>query len=396
MGGRREYFRSALVITEVAGSLVLLVGFGLLTRALGRIQSVDPGFRADHVLTLRTSLPMPRYQRFESREPFYRHVLDKARLLPGVTGAAYTSFLPVAFGGGIWPVGIEGHSEDVAHRGSASLRFVTPGFFATMGIPLLAGRDVRLTDSSSAPYVALVSQSFVLRYCSGFNPLGRHINIGNQDRMVIGVVGTIRTRGLENSSEPQVYVSWQQPDGVSTWYAPKDLVVRTTADPSALANSLRRIIREADADEPVTDVRTLTEVVESNTAARRVQLAMLGAFGSLAILLAAIGIHGLLAFTVSSRTQELGVRIALGATRINIICMTVGEALKLAGIGIGAGIMIAYGAGRLLQSLLAGVDPWDLETLVIAIAVALFMTIAGSLLPAIRASRIDPTTAMRQ
>jgi predicted permease len=396
MGGRREYFRSALVITEVAGSLVLLVGFGLLTRALGRIQSVDPGFRADHVLTLRTSLPMPRYQRFESREPFYRHVLDKARLLPGVTGAAYTSFLPVAFGGGIWPVGIEGHSEDVAHRGSASLRFVTPGFFPTMGIPLLAGRDVRLTDSSSAPYVALVSQSFVLRYCSGFNPLGRHINIGNQDRMVIGVVGTIPTRGLENSSEPQVYVSWQQPDGVSTWYAPKDLVVRTTADPSALANSLRRIIREADADEPVTDVRTLTEVVESNTAARRVQLAMLGAFGSLAILLAAIGIHGLLAFTVSSRTQELGVRIALGATRINIICMTVGEALKLAGIGIGAGIMIAYGAGRLLQSLLAGVDPWDLETLVIAIAVALFMTIAGSLLPAIRASRIDPTTAMRQ
>ena len=265
-----------------------------------------------------------------------------------------------------------------------------------MGIPLLAGRDVRLTDSSSAPYVALVSQSFVLRYCSGFNPLGRHINIGNQDRMVIGVVGTIPTRGLENSSEPQVYVSWQQPDGVSTWYAPKDLVVRTTADPSALANSLRRIIREADADEPVTDVRTLTEVVESNTAARRVQLAMLGAFGSLAILLAAIGIHGLLAFTVSSRTQELGVRIALGATRINIICMTVGEALKLAGIGIGAGIMIAYGAGRLLQSLLAGVNPWDLETLVIAIAVALFMTIAGSLLPAIRASRIDPTTAMRQ
>ena len=173
-------------------------------------------------------------------------------------------------------------------------------------------------------------------------------------------------------------------------------MVRTTADPSALANSLRRIIREADADEPVTDVRTLTEVVESNTAARRVQLAMLGAFGSLAILLAAIGIHGLLAFTVSSRTQELGVRIALGATRINIIGMTVGEALKLAGIGIGAGIMIAYGAGRLLQSLLAGVDPWDLETLVIAIAVALFMTIAGSLLPAIRASRIDPTTAMRQ
>ncbi|MGI9074793.1 MAG: ABC transporter permease [Bryobacteraceae bacterium] len=395
MGGRRERLRSALVITEVACSIVLLVGFGLLTRALWRIQAVDPGFRADHVLTLRTSLPMPRYETPESREPFYRHVLEETRRLPGVTAAGFTSFLPLVLGGGIWPVQIQGHPEDLANRRTVSLRFVTPGFFSAMRIPLLAGRDVRQTDSHKAPFVALVSQSFVQRYWRNENPLGHHIDVGNHDRTVIGVVGDIHVRSLERSSEPQVYVSWQQADDVSTWYAPKDLVVRTTGDPTALVSSLRRIIRRADPRQPVSEVRTLTDIVEGETASRRVQLAVLGAFGAIAFLLAAVGIHGLLAFAVSSRTQEIGVRMALGAQRADIINMTVGEGFKLAVVGIIVGIALAYGAGRLLQSLLAGVKPWDLGTFTAAVVLSVMMTLAGSLLPAIRAVRVDPTTAMR-
>jgi predicted permease len=395
MGGRRERLRSALVATEVACSIVLLVGFGLLARALWRIQAVDPGFRADHVLTLRTSLPMPRYEQPDTREPFYRHVLEEARRIPGVSAAGYTSFLPIVLGGGIWPVQIAGHPEDLANRRTASLRFVTTGYFSAMGIPLLEGRDVRQADTGTTPYVALVSQSFVRRYWERGNPLGQHIDIGNHDRIIVGIVGEVRVRGLERNSEPQVYVSWRQADGVSPWYAPKDLVVRTTGDPASLASSLRRIIRQADPGQPISDIRPLSDIVQADTASRRVQLIVLGAFATIAFLLAAVGIHGLLAFAVSSRTQEIGVRIALGARAGDIVYLTVSEGLKLAVIGTLAGGALAYGAGRLLESLLAGVKPWDPGTFAAAAVLSAAMTVAGSLAPAIRAVRVDPATAMR-
>ncbi len=230
---------------------------------------------------------------------------------------------------------------------------------------------------------------------TGENLLGRRINIGNQDRIVIGIVGDIRVRGLERSSEPQVYVSWQQPDDVSTWYAPKDLVARTTGDPVALVSSLRRIIREADPTQPISEVRTMTSIVEEQTAPRRAQLAVLGSFGVVATLLAAVGIYGMLAFAVSSRTQEIGVRMALGAQHKEVFGMIIGEGFQLAVIGVVVDIALASGTGQLLQSLLAGVKPWDPGTLTVAIILSLAMTVAGSLLPAIRAVRVNPVIAMR-
>ncbi len=395
IGGRRQRLRQALVVVEVAGSVVLLVGFGLLTRALWRIQAVDPGFRADHVLTLRTSLPMPQYDQPEARDPFYRHVLDGAQRLPGVTAAAYISFLPIVHGGGIWPVEIAGHPEDIARRRTASLRFVTPGFFDALRIPLVMGRDVRESDSHKAPFVAIVSQSFVRRYWPDENPLGRHINFGNHDRVIVGVVGNVRVRGLERASEPQVYLSWQQTDDVSPWYAPKDLVVRAVGDADSLIPAVRRLIREADPNLPVSDVRLLTDIVAGETESRRVQLAVLGVFGAVAFLLAAVGIHSLLAFAVSQRTQEIGVRMALGAQRSDILGMTLRDGFQLAVVGIAAGVPAAYGAGKLLESLLAGVKPHDAASFAAAAALAMVMTLAGSLTPAIRAVRVDPTKAIR-
>jgi putative ABC transport system permease protein len=395
IGGRNERLRSTLVVAEVALSVVLLVSFGLLTRALLRVQSVDLGFRADHVLTLRTSLPMPRYESVEAREPYYRHVLSEARRLPGVTSAAYTSFLPVAFGGGIWPVQIEDHPEDEAQRRTVSLRFVTPGFFSTMGIPLLHGRDIGMGDTHTAPYVAIVSASFVRRYWPEGDALGRHIDVGNNVRTIVGVVGDIRVRGLERTSEPQVYVSWQQADNVSTWYAPKDLVVRTAGDPAVLATALQSIIHEADPSQPVSDVRTMTAVVEEDTATRRTQLAVLGTFGGIAFLLAGVGVYGLLSFSVSARTREIGVRIALGARPADVAALTLRNGLTLAGVGIALGAALAQVSGRWLESVLAGVQPNDLSTLVAASLLSLSMTCAGSLMPAVRAARIDPTHAMR-
>jgi predicted permease len=375
---------------------VLLVGFALLARALWRVQSVDPGFRPDHTVTLRTQLPMPRYREPETREPFYRHVLGEARRLPGVTAAAYTSFLPIVMRGGIWPVEIEGHPEDVARRRTVSIRFVTPGYFAAMGIPLLSGREIREQDTHSAPLVAIVSRSFVERYWPGENPIGRRFDVGNHVRTLVGVAGEVRVRGLERSSEPQVYLSWQQTDNVSPFYAPKDLVVRTQGDAAGLIPSLRRIVHEADPGQPIADVRLLADIVESDTASRRAQLAVLGAFGGVALLLAGVGIHGLLAFAVSTRTQEIGVRIALGAQRFDILRMTVGGALRLAMIGIVVGAASALVAGRALESLLAGVPPSDPAAAAVAVALALATTFGGSLLPALRALRIDPTTAMHE
>ncbi len=398
-GGRRERLRSMLVMAEVAGSVVLLVACGLFMRALWRVQAIDPGFRAESVLTMRTSLPMPQYETATARNQFYDRVLGEAKQLPGVSGAAYITYLPMVNTGGIWTVEVAGQTQDPGSRLTASMRFVTPGFFSVMGIPLLAGRDVERTDTHQAPMVAVVSQSFVKRYWPDQNPIGRHFTFGNADRTVIGVAGEVHVRGLERTSEPQVYMPYQQldkGDGITPNYAPKSLVIHAASgSASALAPALRRIIREADPQLPISDVRMMSDIVDSQTAARRVEAIMLSAFAAIAFLLAAIGIHGLLAFAVSSRTQEIGVRMALGAQGRDILGMILRDGLILAVAGIAIGAGLAYGAGIGLQSLLAGVRPGDVATFGAAIGLCLLMTMAGSLLPAMRAVRIDPATAVR-
>ncbi|HLW77748.1 MAG TPA: FtsX-like permease family protein, partial [Bryobacteraceae bacterium] len=394
-GGRRERLRAALVIAEVTGAVVLLVSCGLLIRAMGNVSRRDPGFRVENTLTLRTALPMPKYQERAPREQFYDKVLTEARRLPGVTGAAYSSFTPLLLHGGVWPVEVEGQPQEQWAQKTASMRFVTPGFFATLGIPLRMGRDLEESDTFTSRFVAVVSESFVQRYWPGGNALGRKITFGNYDRYIVGVVANVRVRGLEQNSEPQVYLPYKQEDRVSTWYAPKDLVLHSTGNPMTLVPALRRIVREADPIQPVSDVASLVDLLDKETGIRRLQVWVLGAFAAIAFLLAAIGIHGLLAFAVSNRTQEIGVRLALGASAGNILSMIMREGVVLALAGIAIGTVVAFGAGRALQALLAGVAPGDLETYAAAVGLCLVMTIAGSLAPALRAVRIDPTTAIR-
>ncbi len=396
VGGHRERLRSALVVAEVTLSVVLLVSSGLLIRALWRLHGVDPGFRTEGVLTLRTSLPMPKYEKTDRRGQFYSQVLSEVREVPGVSSTAYISFLPMAMRGGIWAVEVPGQPEGPADSATASLRFVTPGFFATLGIPVRQGRDVSESDTRESPFVAVVSESFVRRYWPGQDPLGRRFKFGFQERVVVGVVGDVRVRGLERASEPQVYLSYLQvPDGGLPWYAPKDLVVRSSLDPGALVPALRRIISRADPQQPISDVRTLAEIVEAETAPRSVEVRVLGGFAAVAALLAGIGIHGLLAFAVSNRAQEIGVRIALGARSGDILALVLRQGVLLAAAGVALGVGLAYGAGRALEALLAGVSPRDAPTFLTAVGLALVMTIVGSLLPALRAVRVDPLTAIR-
>ncbi len=396
-GGRRERLRAALVIAEVAGSVTLLVVCGLFVRALWRVERTDPGFHAENVLSLRTSLPMPKYQNDAARDRFYERVLDETKQIPGVAGAAYATGLPMTMPGGVWPVDVPDHPEPLSARENACMRFVTPGFFSVMGIRLLAGRDVAQSDTHEALRVAVVSESFVRKYWPGENPLDRRFNFGNTDRRVVGVVNDVRMRGLERSSAPQVYLPYEQFDGdkISPFYVPKALVIRATGDVRALAPVLRRIIHAIDAEQPVSDVLTLSDIVDSQTTPRRVQLTALGSFAAIAFLLAAVGIHGLLSFAVSTRTQEIGVRMALGARAGDIVHMIVRDGLMLSGIGIAIGAGAAYGAGIELRALLAGVDPGDFATFAAAIALCVAMTLGGTAIPAIKAVRIDAATALR-
>jgi putative ABC transport system permease protein len=402
-GRGTERLRSALVVGEIVASIVLIVCAGLLGQALLAVQGVNPGFAAENLLTMRTQLPVAKYGRTDTRMRFYAEVLDRVQALPGVVGASYISFLPMTFRGGIWEVlsatpdqGSPGGflPLDANHTHSASIRFVTPGFFGTLGTPIIKGRDVNAGDTLNAPFVAVVSESFARRLYGDENPIGRQFAIAFNARTIVGVAGDVKVRGLERQSEPQVYMPATQQNNLF-FYAPKDLVIKASPPVTALAPAVRSIISEAEPGMPITAVQTMEEIVTSETAPRVVQLRVLGGFTAIALLLAAIGIHGLLAFTVASRSREIGVRIALGASSGDIMRIVIGRGIVLAALGVLIGVVLAYAAGRSMQTLLFGINPADVAAFGAAIALSLVMTVLGSLLPAWRAVRVDPISVTR-
>lgn len=396
LGGAKERLRSALVVAEVAAAMVLVMSSGLLIRALARVRATDPGFRAAGVLTLRTALPQPRYASVASRHQLYDGVLSEIRALPGVAHAAYISYLPMVMRGGIWPVELGGVPADRREGQTASLRFTTPGFFAALGVPVRLGRNIDDTDAQQAPFVAVVSESFARRYWPGRDPIGERFRMAFAERSVVGVVGDIKVRGLERQSEPQVYLPHRQvADASLIGYAPKDLVIRASVEPASLIASLRRIVRKADPQLAISDVRTLEDIVDADIGPRLAQVRVLSVFAGLSLLLAGLGIHGLLSYAVSERIPEIGLRLALGAQPGSILRMVLGDGARLALIGGGLGLPLGYAAGRTIQALLAGVTPGDPATFAAGLALALLMTLTGSLAPALRALRVDPTVALR-
>jgi hypothetical protein len=301
--------------------------------------------------------------------------------------------------GGIWSATVAGEPAADAGESAVGLRFATPQYFATLGIPLRRGRDLAASDTRTAPNVAVVSESFVHRHWpGGQDPLGRTFKLADVERAVVGVVGDVRVRGLEQSSEPQVYLPPAEvADSSIIGYTPKELVVRTSAalDPMSLVPGIRRIVRAVDPDQPLARVRPLDDIVHDETAPRSTQLRLLGALALLALLIAGLGIHGLLTFTVSMRERELGIRRALGAEAGGIVGLVMREGLVLAAVGTASGILLGYAAARGMGALLVGVRPEDPLTLTAAGMLCLVTAAAGSLLPALRAARIDPMTALR-
>lgn len=395
-GGVALDLRGALVVAEVIASVVLLVTTGLLIRALWTIQSTSPGFRAESVLTLRTDLPFPKYAPTARRADFYTRVAEQVRAVPGVTSASFISFLPMVMGGGIWPVGLPGEPLERTPGHTASMRFVTPAFFKTLDVPIRSGRDVSEADTMTTQMVAVVSESFVERYWPGKDAIGRTFKLANSERTIVGIAADIRVRGLERTSEPQVYLPYkQQPDNSFIFYVPKDLVIRASTPLAQLVPAVRAIVHGVDPQQPISDVQTMTDIVDAQTASRSAQVRVLAGFAFVAFLLAAIGIHGVLSFAVSQRTPEIGVRIALGAQRRDILGMVLKQGVVMVAAGLVPGLALAYVAGRSLQALLIGVTPGDAATFATVTGVTLVMAIAGTLLPTLRALRIDPIRAMR-
>ena len=395
VSARTGRLRAALVLAEVVGTVILLIGTGLLVKALWRVQALDPGFRTEGVLTLRTALPTPKYGTPAARRDFYQRVMSQSRALPGFIAAAYVSYHPMERASGRLPVTAPGVAADPLSAPEAVIHFVTPGYFDTLRIPLLRGRDVSDHDDATVPFVAVISDSLAERLWPGQDPIGRRLNIARYDRTVVGVAGNISVRSLESPTDSQIYFPAEQLGTTSTYYAPRDLVIRASGNPTTLGPELRRIIREADPEQAVADVRLLEDVVASQTAPRRDQVIVLGTFASMAFLLAAVGIHGLLAFTVSARTQEIGVRVALGAARGNILGMFLRQGVVLGVAGVALALPLAYLAARGIGALLFGVEPADPLIYVSVAILAMVMTLAGSLRPAIRAATIDPAITIR-
>jgi predicted permease len=395
-GGRKQRLRAVLVTVEVTMSVILLITSGLLIRAVWRVQAVDPGFVPQNVLTLRTALPRPKYDSPARRGQFYEPVLTRVRALPGVQSAAFISGLPMVVTGLITGVEVPGHETRTARSAGVSHRWVTPQYFRTVGIPLRRGRDVEEADTGDRAWIAVVSASFVERYWPGQDPIGKTFGHRGQTRTVVGVVGDIRVRGLERNSEPQMYLPAPQvPEGWPANFDPKDLVIRHSGQGDALVSAVRQIVRAADPEQPISDVRPLDDVLEGETASRRAQLQVLGVLAVVAVLLSSVGIYGLLAYTVSQRSQEIAVRLALGADPSRVGRMIFADGMRLALLGIVPGVLGAYAAARGMRALLFGVAPSDPATFAAAVGLALLMTFAGSLVPALRAVRVAPMSVLR-
>ena len=391
---QQHRIRSILVTAEVALALVLLVGSGLLTRSLIHLVSVNPGFDTHRLLTPRLSLSEKGYPKPEQKHAFLSELLAQVRALPGVRSAGASSGLPTLGWGSLWGTDIEGQPEmPLGLRPDVPCDVVSADYFQTLGIPLMAGRGFNQQDRPTTVQVVIVNQAFARKYFSGQNPISKHVRSGARTapwREIIGVVGNVRQLGPAQEESPGVYIPYQQePTGEM------NLVLRTASEPLALVAPVKAAVQAVDPAQPVYDIATMDERLLESMSPQRFNALLLGAFALAALTLAGVGIYGVLAFSVARRTPEIGVRMALGARRAEVLTMVVGEGLWLCGLGVGLGLAASVPLTRLLRSVLFGVSPSDPVTLVAASAALILVAMMACYIPARRAVMIDPMVALR-
>ncbi|MGE3191111.1 MAG: ABC transporter permease [Vicinamibacterales bacterium] len=381
-----------LVVIEVALALVLLVGAGLMTRSFSRLLQVSPGFDSSHLVAARVLLPSTKYQR-ATQVQFYEDVIARMRQAPGVTQASAVSAMPLHDVGaaGALPFNVEGQEPPATEDPLADVRIVAPGYFETMRIRLLEGRFLDERDGADGPRTALINETMARRYFPGQSPLGRVIQNPHGKAEVVGVVGDVHNQGLATEPKKQVYLPMRQSPT-----AGMALVARTEGDPAAFAGTFQRVIREVDRDQPIYELSTMDEILARAVFLPRLSTTLLALFALAALLLAALGIYGVLSYSVSQRTKEIGLRMALGASSGSTVGLVVRHSLALVLAGGALGLVGAVLLARSISGILFGVGPFDIPSFVLAATTLLVAGAGASLLPALRTTRVDPMVALRE
>jgi putative ABC transport system permease protein len=395
VGPAHHRLRHTLVVTEIALALVLLVGAGLLVRSFVRVLGADAGFRAEGVLTASLPLPQARFPEEAQRAAFVRQVVERVKAVPGVQAAS--AALPL-LGGWQSSFALEGRPEAAPGQSpSADVTRVTPDYFRAMGLRVLAGRVFTERDTAAAPPVAVVDETFVRAHYPGESPLGKRMRFGGRSPApdvkwleIVGVVGHVKNYGVDQASRVEVYLPYDQSPvtGVT-------LIVRAEKDPAALSSALRESVKAVDPDVPVYAMRTLSELVSDRTAQRRLAVILITVFAAVALLLAAVGIYGVMSYAVAQRTQEIGIRMALGAERHDILRMVLRHGSLMAVTGIAVGVVAALVLARLITSLLFQVSATDPPTFSVVPLVLIGIALLACYIPARRATRVDPLVALR-
>ncbi len=399
-GPGHHRIRGALVAGEIAMAMLLLVGAGLLLRSFSRLQDIPPGFQADHLLVADLPLSLTAYAKPEQRFQFFDRIVERVKSLPGVRSAGAASFLPVSGGGGLLHFNIYGRPPKSPHDYIATgYRTTTPNYFETLGMPLAEGRFFTAADTEKAPAVVVINATMAKTYFPGENPLGKRLQVGATPESdvpwmeVVGVVGDVR-QGLDLDPKAEMYLPYRQADQVLPVFQ-LSIVLRTATDPLLQASALRSALAEIDPNQPLVRVRTMEENMAATVAQPRFRTWLIGIFAALALILAGVGVYGVMSYTVTQRTSEIGIRVTLGAQPEDVFRIVVGEGLRLAVTGVGAGILGALALTRLLRSFLYGVSAYDPLTFVGVALILTLVAVAASFFPARRATLVDPMVALR-
>jgi putative ABC transport system permease protein len=396
-GRKGNRLRDLLVIGEVAVSFILLVGAGLLINSFLHLRNLDPGFQADHLLTMKVDLSELKYPDGERRSVFFDEVLRRIRVLPGVQSVAVAGNLPLTYNGDSATIAIEGIPDPPPDQWPDVIyRAIGPGHFSTMGIPLIRGHDFTDQDRPDSKKGVVISEKTAEHYWPGEDPIGKRVkpDATNSDvpwREVIGVVKDVRQNDFIAQPKMQMYFNYRQLKDL----AANALIVRTSVDPMSLATPVRNSIWAVDKDQPVADVDTMDHIVSAAIARQRFSMLLLGIFAASALMLAAVGIYGVMSYSVTQRTHEIGIRMALGARRADVLQMTIKQGLKLVSVGMILGLVAAFLLTRILTSLLFGVSATDPITFIGISLVLLALAILASYIPALRATKVDPIIALR-
>jgi len=390
--------RDGLVVAQFALALALLVGAGLMMQTLWNLRQVDLGFRSDHMLVSILPLPQTKYDSDAKIRNFYKGVLVELQSKPGIVTAAFASDAPFTSEGDTEGYTVEGEPppRDASQANDALYREVTPNYLSAVGAKLIEGRNLAESDTETSEPVIVVNEFFAKRHWPGQSAIGKHVHMGGYAekspwRSVVGVVADVKERGLLLGMKPGVYLSTEQVKRPGADY----LLVRTHQDPMLAANAVRTAVWAVDSQQPVARIRSMDDIIESNVADRKRPMILLGIFAGLALILACLGVYGVLAYAVAQRTREIGVRMALGARPFDVTRMIVTRGLRLGLIGLAAGMGLAFFLGRLLQSLLFGVKPVSPLVYASTAVILLFIAVVACVLPAQRAARVDPVVALR-